>query len=119
MSARSAFGGKADVASTFWLLLGGPQAQSSMGPRLPPGGGPGRLPVATNTLKRLLATRLAPLTSPKAYRRRARHILQMAQTCQDPQIADRLRVISADYFDAGQGGAQTFQQQVQPDKDAE
>jgi hypothetical protein len=43
----------------------------------------------------------------------------MAQTCQDPQIADRLRVISADYFDAGQGGAQAFQQQVQPDKDAE
>jgi hypothetical protein len=59
------------------------------------------------------------MTSPEAYRRRARHILQMAQTCQDPQIADRLRVIAADYFDAGQGGGQAFQQQAQPDKGAE
>jgi hypothetical protein len=46
----------------------------------------------------------------------------MAQTCQDPQIANRLRGIAADYLDcAAQGGGETFQQQqqVQPDKDAE
>jgi hypothetical protein len=62
-----------------------------------------------------------PMTSPREYRRRARHLLQMAQTCQDAQIAARLRVIAADYFDAGQSGSEAFQQQqqVQPDKDAE
>jgi hypothetical protein len=62
------------------------------------------------------------MTSPAEYRRRARHLLQMAQTCQDSQIAARLRVIAADYFDcAAQGGGEAFQQQqqVQPDKDAE
>jgi hypothetical protein len=61
------------------------------------------------------------MTSPREYRRRARHLLQMAQTCQDAQIAARLRVIAADYFDAGQSGSEAFQQQqqVQPDKDAE
>ena len=32
------------------------------------------------------------------YRRRARHLLQMAKTCRDTQIAARLRVIAADYF---------------------
>jgi hypothetical protein len=61
------------------------------------------------------------MISPREYRRRARHLLQMAQTCQDSQIAARLRVIAADYFDAGQGGGEAFQQQqqVQPDTDAE
>jgi hypothetical protein len=59
------------------------------------------------------------MTSPEEYRRRARHILQMAQTCQDPRIADRLRVIAADYFEAGQRGSFHQQQQVRPDKDAE
>jgi hypothetical protein len=57
------------------------------------------------------------MTSLEEYRRRARHILP--QTCQDPQIADRLRVIAADYFDAGQRGSFHQQQQVRPDKDAE
>jgi hypothetical protein len=61
------------------------------------------------------------MTSPAEYRRRARHFLQMAQNCQDSQIAARLRVIAADYFEAGQGGGEAFQQQqqVQHDKDAE
>jgi hypothetical protein len=61
------------------------------------------------------------MISPREYRRRARHLLQMAQTCQDSQIAARLRVIAADYFDAGHGGGEAFQQQqqVQPDTDAE
>jgi hypothetical protein len=61
------------------------------------------------------------MTSPREYRRRARHLLQMAQTCQDPQIANRLRGIAADYLDAAHGGGKAFQQQqqVQPDKDAE
>jgi hypothetical protein len=59
------------------------------------------------------------MTSPREFRRRARHLSQMAQTCQDPQIAARLRVIAADYFEAG-GGGEAFQQQqqVQPDKGA-
>jgi hypothetical protein len=45
----------------------------------------------------------------------------MAQTCQDVQIAARLRVIATDYLDTahGAGGALQQQQQVQPDKDAE
>jgi hypothetical protein len=34
------------------------------------------------------------------YRRRAQHLLQMAKTCRDAQIAARLRIIAADYFDA-------------------
>jgi hypothetical protein len=38
------------------------------------------------------------MTSPREYRRRARHLLQMAQTCQDVQIAARLRVIATDYL---------------------
>jgi len=61
------------------------------------------------------------MTSPAEYRRRARHFLQMAQNCRDSQIAARLRVIAADYFEAGQGGGEAFQQQqqVQHDKDAE
>jgi hypothetical protein len=61
------------------------------------------------------------MTSPREYRRRARHLLQMAQTCQDVQIAARLRVIATDYLDTahGAGGALQQQQQVQPDKDAE
>jgi hypothetical protein len=43
------------------------------------------------------------VTSPQEYRRRARHLLQMAKTCRDTQIASRLRVIAADYLDcAGQ-----------------
>jgi hypothetical protein len=58
------------------------------------------------------------MTFPEEYRRRARHILQMAQTCQDPRIADSLRVIAADYFDAGQRSSFQEQQQVRPDKDA-
>lgn len=42
-------------------------------------------------------------TSRQEYRRRARRLLQMANTCRDRQIAARLRVIAADYFDcAGQ-----------------
>ena len=41
--------------------------------------------------------------TPQEYRRRARHLLDMANTCRDTQIAARLRVIAADYFDcAGQ-----------------
>jgi len=61
------------------------------------------------------------MTSPKEYRRRARQFLQMAENCQDSQIAARLRAIAADYLDAAQGagGALKQQQQVQPDKDAE
>jgi len=43
------------------------------------------------------------MTSPEEYRRRAQHFLKLAQTCKDSQIAARLRVIAADYFDcAGQ-----------------
>jgi hypothetical protein len=42
-------------------------------------------------------------TSPQEYGRRAQHLLEMARTCRDTQIASRLRVIAADYFDcAGQ-----------------
>jgi hypothetical protein len=39
------------------------------------------------------------VTSAREYRRRARHLLKMANACQDTQIAARLRVIAADYFD--------------------
>jgi len=39
-------------------------------------------------------------TLPQEYRRRAQHLLQMAKTCRDAQIAARLRIIAADYFDA-------------------
>jgi hypothetical protein len=39
------------------------------------------------------------VTSAREYRRRAQHLLEMANTCQDTQIAARLRVIAADYFD--------------------
>ena len=44
----------------------------------------------------------------------------MAQTCQDSRIAARLRIIAADYFDAGQVGdkATQRQQQVESDKKA-
>jgi hypothetical protein len=35
------------------------------------------------------------MTSPAEYRRRARHLLQMAQTCQDSQIAARLIILTA------------------------
>jgi hypothetical protein len=61
------------------------------------------------------------MTSPKEYRRRARQYLQMAQNCQDSQIAARLRAIAADYLDAAQGAGGAFQQQqqVQPNEDAE
>jgi hypothetical protein len=47
------------------------------------------------------------VTSAGEYRRRARNLLEMANTCQDTQIAARLRVIAADYFDcAAQDGGQ-------------
>jgi hypothetical protein len=43
--------------------------------------------------------------TPEEYRLRWRHLLDIANTCQDTQIAARLRVIAADYFDsAGQEG---------------
>ena len=60
------------------------------------------------------------MDSPEQFRRRARHLLQMAQTCQDSRIAARLRIIAADYFDAGQVGdkATQRQQQVQSDEKA-
>jgi len=45
-----------------------------------------------------------PVASPEQYRRRARHFFQMAQNCKDSQIAHHLRVIAADYLDAGQVG---------------
>jgi len=56
-----------------------------------------------------------PVASPEQYRRRARHFFQMAQNCKDSQIAHRLRVIAADYVDAGQDQRQ---KQVQSDKKA-
>jgi len=61
------------------------------------------------------------MTSPAEYRRRARQFLQMAQNCQDSQIAARLRAIATDYLDAAQSAVGAFQQQqqVQPDEDAE
>jgi hypothetical protein len=61
------------------------------------------------------------MDSPEQFRRRARHLLHMAQTCQDTQIAARLRIIAADYFEcAGQVGDKAVQRQrpVQPDKEA-
>ena len=52
-------------------------------------------------------------TSPQEYRRRAQHLLQMAKTCRDTQIAARLRVIAADYFDcAGQDASDRTQRKV-------
>jgi hypothetical protein len=68
------------------------------------------------------------MTPPEEYRRKAQHFLNLAQTCHDPQVAARLRVIAADYFDrAGPIGSKAPvlqqqhqpQQQVQPDKDNE
>ena len=51
------------------------------------------------------------------FRRRARHFFQMAQNCKDSQIADRLRVIAADYVDAGQVGGKAPQRQKQTQSD--
>jgi hypothetical protein len=61
-----------------------------------------------------------PVASPEQYRRRALHFFQMAQNCKDSQIAHRLRVIAADYLDAGQVGDKPpqGQKQVQSDKKA-
>jgi hypothetical protein len=53
------------------------------------------------------------MDSPEQFRRRAHHLLQMAQTCQDSRIAARLRIIAADYFDAGQVGNEAPQRQQQ------
>jgi hypothetical protein len=60
------------------------------------------------------------MTPPEKYRRRAQHFLKLAQTCQDLQIAHRLRVIAADYFDAGRARNKPAQpqQQVQSAKKA-
>ena len=58
-----------------------------------------------------------PVASPEQYRRRARHFFQMAQNCKDSQIADRLRVIAADYVDAGQVGGKAPQRQKQTQSD--
>jgi hypothetical protein len=61
------------------------------------------------------------MTSPEEYRRRAQHFLKLARTCKDSQIAARLRVIAADYFEcAGQVGDKAAQRQppVHPDKKA-
>jgi hypothetical protein len=55
-------------------------------------------------------------------RRRAQLYLGLAKACSDPDMADRLRAIAADYFDlAGNGSAPAVQQQqqIQPDKDTE
>ena len=58
-----------------------------------------------------------PVTSPEQYRRRARHFFQMAQNCKDSQIAHRLRVIAADYLDAGRVGDKAPQRQKQVHSD--
>ena len=58
-----------------------------------------------------------PVASPEQYRRRARHFIQMAQNCKDSQIAHRLRVIAADYLDAGQVGGKAPQRQKQTQSD--
>jgi hypothetical protein len=54
------------------------------------------------------------------FRQRARHLLEMAQNCNDSQIAHRLRLIAADYFEAGRARNKPAQrqQQVHPDKKA-
>jgi len=58
-----------------------------------------------------------PVASPEQYRRRARLFFQMAQNCKDSQIAHRLRVIAADYLDAGQVGDKAPQRQKQVHSD--
>jgi hypothetical protein len=60
------------------------------------------------------------MRAPEQFRRRARHLLQMARNCQDPQIAASLRVIAADYLDcAGEVGGKASQQQQQVRSDEE
>ena len=57
------------------------------------------------------------MTSPLEYRRKAQQFLNLAQTCSDPRLAARLRVMAADYFDHAEPGgnaAPVFQQQHQP-----
>jgi hypothetical protein len=65
-----------------------------------------------------IRTRKSEMRSPEKFRQRARHLLEMAQNCNDAQIAYRLRVIAADYFAAARVGnkAPQRQQQVQSDK---
>jgi hypothetical protein len=52
--------------------------------------------------------------------RRALYLLNLAQNCQDPQIAARLRIIAADYLDCSDqaGGGASKQQQDRSDKEA-
>jgi len=51
---------------------------------------------------------------------RAQYLLNLAQNCQDAQIAARLRIIAADYLDCADqaGGGASKQQQDRSDKKA-
>ena len=64
------------------------------------------------------------VSSKQNYRLLAQYYLGLAKGSTDPDIADRLRAIAADYFDLAEavgGNASRVaqqQQQIQPDEDA-